>query len=138
MGKVKALPPDGLGEAGGAVWTAIVGKYDLRPDELVTLEDACRITDMIAALDSAWAEDGRPMTARGSMGQLIIHPLIGEIRTQRMARNALWRQLKLPDVDVDAGGDAAGVDAGSARSGRPNQARSAAQSRWSAAHGKAG
>ncbi len=129
MGTVKSLPPDGLAEGGSSLWTRIVGKYALRPDELVTLEDACRITDMIALLDETWAKDGRPATATGSMGQLIIHPIIGEIRTQRMARNALWRQLKLPDLDEPAG------ESGAAK---PNQARAAANSRWAAAHGKAG
>lgn len=119
----KSAVPAGFGKGGSAVWSLIVGKYTLRPDELATLEDACRITDMIDSLDAAWAQDGRPMTAKGSMGQLIIHPLIGEIRTQRMARNALWRQLKLPDLDGAA---------------PANQQRSAAQSRWAESHGKAG
>ena len=77
---------------------------------------------MVAALTSVWEEEGRPVTTKGSMGQQVIHPLIGEIRTQRAARNALWRQLKLPD---DAGSGA----------GESNQNRSAAQSRWSASHG---
>ena len=117
----KPPAPEGLSDSGRAVWTSIVGVYDLRPDELVTLEDACRLTDMIDALEQAWADDGRPVTTKGSMGQLVTHPMISEIRAHRMARNALWRQLKLPD---DAGGDV------------PNQQRSAAQSRWAAAHGK--
>ena len=63
------------------------------------LEDVCRTSDMIAALDAAWAEGGSPMTTKGSMGQLVIHPLIGEIRTQRKVRAALLKQLGLPDVD---------------------------------------
>lgn len=93
-----AVPaPKTLGTSGRVVWKQITSKFELRPDELVTLEDVCLISDMIDSLDKAWAEDGRPMTAKGSMGQLIIHPIIGEIRTQRMARNTLWRQLKLPD-----------------------------------------
>jgi hypothetical protein len=132
MGKVKPLPPEGLNAGGRTIWNSIVGKYDLRPDELATLEDACRITDMIDALDAVWAEDGRPATAKGSMGQLIIHPIIGEVRTQRMARNALWRQLKLPDLDEPA------AEGSEPAPGVPNQARSAANSRWAAAHGKAG
>ena len=115
--------PDGMGEGGAVLWSRITRLYELRSDELATLEDACRITDMIDSLDSAWADDGRPMTASGSMGQLIIHPLIGEIRTQRMARNALWRQMKLPD-------------AGEEPAGAANQHRAAAQSKWAAAHGK--
>jgi len=113
MSKVKA--PNGLGTAGSSVWKSITSKYELRADELVTLEDACRISDMIDELDKAWAEDGRPMTTAGSMGQKVIHPLIGEIRTQRMARNALWRQLKLPD-------DASGAET--------NQNREAATASW--------
>src|SRR5690242_19087650 len=117
MSEPKPAPPAGLADPGKSVWENIVKHYEFRPDELVTLEDACRITDMIAALDVAWAEDGRPMTSKGSTGQLVIHPLIGEIRTQRMARNALWRQLKLPDVGADP-------------AAAPNQHRGAANSRW--------
>lgn len=119
-----AAVPDGMGPGGSVLWMLIAKAYELRPDELVTLEDACRTTDMIDSLAAAWAEDGRPMTAKGSTGQLIIHPLIGELRTQRMARNALWRQLKLPDL----GGAEGGAEA--------NQHRAAANSKWAAAHGK--
>lgn len=116
-------PPNTLADAGKALWRDIVGKYDLRRDELRTLEDACAATDMIAALTEVWESEGRPVTTKGSMGQQVIHPLIGEIRTQRAARNALWRQLKLPD-------DPSGAN------GQPNQHRSAAQSKWAAEHGK--
>ena len=114
--------PVGLASTGSGLWAEVVGKYDLRPDELVTLEDMCRITDMIAALDAAWAEQGRPLTTKGSMGQLVTHPLISEIRTHRMARNTLSKQLKLPDESGE----------------KPNQQRDAARSRWAQAHGQAG
>lgn len=114
--------PESLAAEGQRVWRAITGKYVLRADELVTLEDACAASDMIAALSAAWAEDGKPLTTKGSMGQQVIHPLIGEIRTQRAARNALFRQLKLPDDAADAGGES-------------NQQRAAAQTRWAQAHG---
>lgn len=112
----KTPAPDTLASAGKALWVRIVDTYDLRADELATLEDACAATDMIAALTSVWEDEGRPVTTKGSMGQQVIHPLIGEIRTQRAARNALWRQLKLPDAD--------GVE------GESNQHRAAAQSKW--------
>jgi hypothetical protein len=56
------------------------------------------------------------MTTKGSMGQLVIHPLIGELRAQRSARAALLRQLKLPD---DASGEVA-----------TNQNRDAANASW--------
>ena len=112
--------PAHLAATGQNLWGEVVKTYDLRVDELATLEDVCSITDMIVMLEKAWADDGKPMVAKGSTGQLVIHPLIGEIRTQKAARNALWRQLKLPD---DPGGE------------KPNQQRQAAQSRWSQAHG---
>jgi len=109
--------PASLGDAGKSLWLSIASKYELRADELATLEDACLITEMIVALESAWAEDGRPMTTKGSMGQQVIHPLIGEIRAQRMSRNALWRQLKLPD--------------GESGEAEVNQHRDAAATKWS-------
>lgn len=121
MGSIKA--PAGLAAGGKRVWASITGKYELRPDELATLEDACRISDMIDALTSVWMEAGAPSITRGSMGQEVIHPLIGEIRTQRMARNRLFAQMKLPQD-------------GSAGAAEPNQHRSAANSRWAAAYGK--
>ncbi len=27
----------------------------------------------------------------------MIHPIVGELRAQRLAKNQLWRQLRLPD-----------------------------------------
>ena len=108
--------PDTLAAPGKALWAKIVETYELRADELATLEDACAATDMIAALTSVWEGEGRPVTTKGSMGQQVIHPLIGEIRIQRKARNDLWKQLKLPDSDEGAG--------------ESNQHRAAAQSKW--------
>ena len=126
MGSKRKYPaPDALGADGRKLWKAVTGTYDLRADELATLEDACELTDMIAMLGQSWADEGKPLTTKGSMGQLVTHPMISEIRTHRMARNALWRQLKLPDAPSGAGTVA------------PNQQRQAAQSRWAAAHGSA-
>jgi hypothetical protein len=98
-------PPTGLDRAGKALWKAITAGYEFRPDELAVLEDACRTADIIAAMEKAWAEDGRPMTTRGSQGQLVAHPLISELRQYRSARATLLRQLKLPDEgSTDVGG----------------------------------
>lgn len=118
--KVKA--PDTLGTAGRRMWNRYVGKYEFRVDELGTLEDLCATADMIHDLSEAWAEDGRPMTASGSMGQLVIHPMIGEVRAQRAAANAMRRQLKLPDDDAGHGV-------------KPNAQREGGSTRWANAHG---
>lgn len=117
----KPSPPSHLERAGREIWKSIVAKYELRADELVTLEDACGASDMLVALEEMWRESGRPMMSKGSMGQEVEHPLIGSIDKQRKTRNNLLAKLKLPD---DSGGETA----------VPNQQRSAAQSRW-ASHG---
>jgi hypothetical protein len=117
----KPAPPETLRDAGKALWSAVVGTYDLRVDELRTLEDACGATDMLADLEAGWIEQGRPFMSKGSMGQEVEHPLIGSIDKMRKTRQAFLRQLKLPD-------DSSGA-------GESNQHRGAAQSRW-AQHGK--
>jgi hypothetical protein len=61
------------------------------------------------------------MMTTGSMGQEVIHPLIGEIRSQRAALDSSLTRLKLPD-DVD---------------GAPvNQQRDAANSKWATGRGR--
>ncbi|HET6917401.1 MAG TPA: hypothetical protein VFH56_15015, partial [Acidimicrobiales bacterium] len=89
--------------------------YELRPDELPVLEYACNTRDMIDTLRQSWEADGRPMTARGSTGQLVIHPLIGEIRVQQLTYEKLRSALKLPELDGGA---------------ETNQNRDAANASW--------
>ena len=110
--------PKSLGKAGKALWASIAGRYELRPDELSRLEQACATADMIAELEAARDDEGRPLTTSGSMGQQVIHPYIGELRVQRKDLAAHLAALKLPDEQ------AAPQDASSA-------ARKAAASRWS-------
>ena len=116
----KPNAPAHLGDHGRELWSEIVEKYDLRPDELRMLADACASSDMLMAFEAAWSEQGCPLTTKGSMGQLVEHPLIGSIDKQRKARQSFLARLKLPD---EAGGE------------KPNQQRSAAQSRWAASRG---
>ena len=109
--------PQGLGKAGTAVWHSIAGKYELRADERHRLESACKTADMIDALERGWVEAGRPHITQGSMGQEVIHPVIGELRAQRAALERALIGLKLPDEptgDVDMSANA----------------RAAATSRW--------
>ena len=78
---------------------------------------------MIAALSTACVEHGKPLMATGSAGQVVIHPLISEVRTHRMVRNTLWRQLALPDED----GRESAVSRAQQRSA---WGRDAARARW--------
>lgn len=107
-------PPTGLRAKSRAFWAAAVKAYDFRLDELRVLEDACREMDLIDLMEKE--QRGRPLTAKGSMGQEVAAPLVQELRQHRTALARLLVQLKLPDE----GGDAA----------RSSAARELAMARW--------
>jgi hypothetical protein len=115
----KLRAPANLDRQGAKLWRDIASKYELRADELRILEDACRIADVITALEVA-AED-QPLMVPGSHGGKIINPLVAEQKTHRSALQRLLLSLKLPDEGAEAG---------------RNQQRDAAQTRWAAEHGK--
>ncbi|GAB3080986.1 hypothetical protein GCM10027053_51880 [Intrasporangium mesophilum] len=110
--------PEGLGKAGLAVWHSIAGRYELRADEKHRLESACKTADMIDALERGWIAAGSPHITKGSMGQEVIHPAIGEMRAQRAALERMLAALKLPD------------EAPAAEDNVSSAARAAAASRW--------
>lgn len=120
----KAPAPKNLGAAGLALWQKVTGQWTLRPDELRVLEDACREATLVDRIETELTNDDLMIT--GSQGQSVINPLVSEVRQHRGTLSALLRQLKLPDVDATAEGES-----------RSSQARDAAKSRWSVAHGKA-
>lgn len=119
----KPSAPKGLQSAGAKLWRDVVGKYDLRVDELDVLERACRASDRTAAMVEIL--DAEPLMVKGSMGQPVVHPLVAEVRAHEAQVASLLARLKLPDEPGGAG-----------EQPRSSQARAAAQSRWSTAHGK--
>lgn len=116
-------PPRVLEAAGRKFWREVTGTYQLRTDELRTLESACRALDLIAQVTAEWEQLGRPFTSTGSMGQLVEHPLLGTMDKAQKAYELYVKRLALPDVVDDA-------------ANKPNQQREAAQTRWGAAHGR--
>lgn len=110
--------PKGLKQAGKALWKDVSSGYTLRPDERRVLESACKTADLIDHLEASLV--GQPATVTGSKGQEVAHPLIAEIRMQRVAFAGLLRALRLPDESA----------------GERNQQRDAAASRWAQAYGK--
>lgn len=124
MGK-KAVP-EGLSVSAAELWGQVTSKYVLRPDELRLLEQACRELALIDRLEAGINDES--LLVPGSTGQLVINPLVSEVRQHRTAFKTLLAQLKLPDLEGDK--RAAEV--------RSVQARKAAQSRWAVAHGKTG
>ncbi len=96
----KPAPPPKLGRSGATLWRQIVAGYELRPDELRLLADACRTADMVDAMEKMLSNDSLMTT--GSMGQDRPHPLLTEIRGHRALLATLLKQLALPDDAVRA------------------------------------
>jgi len=115
---VPAPAPEALGPAGLKVWNSVTTDYQLRPDELRILEDACREATLIDRINQELQES--PLIAKGSMGQPVASPLVQEIRQHRAVFAQLMARLKLADEDGETpgGGD------------RSAQARRAANARW--------
>jgi hypothetical protein len=111
--------PKGLAAKGKKLWKETTTNYELRADELDTLEDICREADLIATLEEGLV--GAALLLKGSQGQDVVNPLISEIRQHRATKKSLWASLKLPD---------------DASEGASNQQRAAAQTRWASAYGK--
>ncbi|PPH27818.1 hypothetical protein C5C37_12370 [Rathayibacter sp. AY1F9] len=93
--------------------------YTLRQDELEVLRAACGTADLIDQLQDAMKD--QPAMVPGSKGQLVAHPLLQEVRQQRLTFSQLVRGLKLPDENSGAA---------------VNPHRAGGQSRWMQAYGK--
>lgn len=119
--------PVGLSKRANRRWNDIVTRYELRPDELRVLEDACREMDIIDALNETVASEG--LLATGSMGQVVVHPAVQEVRQHRTVLASLLRLLGLPDEEEGAA--TKGEEPVSAA------ARRAAKSRWTVHYGEA-
>lgn len=119
--------PKVLEVTGRKFWRDVTGKYTLRADELRLLENACRQLDILALVTKKWDDAGRPLTSTGSMGQLVEHPNLATMDRAQKSYLMFVKQLALPD-EADEGDEKP--------AGGPNQHRSAAQSKWAAAHGK--
>ena len=65
--------------------------FDLRADEKVLLEQACREADLIAALDDELRFAS--FVVSGSQGQQVANPLLTEIRQHRSTYAALMARL---------------------------------------------
>jgi hypothetical protein len=119
--KRKPVKPKDLKPAGAKLWRLISdpAKYELRPDELRILEDACREADLIDEIQRQLA--GEPFMVTGSQGQDVIHPLIPELRQHRATLTSMLLKLKLPDDEPTVKSEASPRSVG---------ARNAANARW--------
>jgi hypothetical protein len=105
------LKPRGRGRR---FWRDVTAGFDPGPDERELLAEACRMLDLLDELRAAVKREG--LTAEGSQGQPVSHPLLAELRHTRAELRQLLRQL---DLEPEAG------ESKAARS-----AREAAEARW--------
>jgi len=113
-------PPRNLGERGQELWDSIAPPvYELRPDELRILADACREADLVERLYEDLEKES--LRAQGYNGQPVADPVLSEIRQHRALLNTLLKSLKIPDT---AGG------AARKQAHTSEQARMAARARW--------
>lgn len=113
--------PTRLGPKSRKIWHSVVDDYDLSAAEARVLEDACREVDLIERMELEQRD--APLTARGSMGQPVPAPLIGELRQHRATLARLLAQLGL-----DSGG-------ASAQDSASQSARDLARKRWGSGAG---
>jgi hypothetical protein len=86
--------PRGLGEEGKAFWKATTRDYELDGLELRLLEDACREADLIDGLCEAIDSSRFRLTSRGSMGQTVANPLLGEVRQHRALLSQIGERIR--------------------------------------------
>lgn len=120
-GTVATPAPSFLNDAGRALWFEIVDQLaedGLVPDarEKRLLRDACAEADQLALIESALV--GADLVVRGSQGQDVAHPLVGEARRCRTTIAALLGKIGLE------------AEASSAAGARSANARSLANARW--------
>lgn len=125
MGVRKPRRPAGLGSEGARLWVEITS--EMAKDGIVPtsqerrwLEDACRTADAITDMEQAL--DGQPRIVKGSQGQPVAHPLIGEIRQHRVTLSQLLARVKMFAEDEASG-------SGSGSRTTSTQARAAALTR---------
>jgi phage terminase small subunit len=90
-------PPNALGPHGRALWRSTLAVYQLTPSEIEILHTLCVTTDQLRRIETAIKGLTR-LTANGSSGQLVAHPLLGEHRAHAETVRKLAQEMKLPDI----------------------------------------
>ena len=111
-------PPSGLQAWGQQLWDLVVERESFDPAGYYLLGEACRTADIIERLSGAlrsgssvWlrlADEAKTMADGDTLQiDIVVNPLLGEIRQQRAAFSQLLARLKLGKSEVPT---AEGVD----------------------------
>lgn len=110
-------PPEGLGEAGRALWVSLTSVYVFTAYELLILDQACRLADSVDALAAAVEQDG--VVVLGAAGQKRLNAAVVELRQARLGMAKLLGMLALPSSEDER-----------PMSDASRRAQHAARSRW--------
>ena len=110
-------PPTGLDQRGRELWDAVLEASDFDAAGLLLLGEACRTADIIERLSAAlrsnsqeWvrlAEEAEVLADGAARVQIVVNPLLGEVRQQRIALRTMISHLKLGKVEEVTGEDSA-------------------------------
>lgn len=108
-------PPNGLESRGQELWEAAVAASDFDAAGLLLLGEACRTADIIERLSAAlrsnsqeWvrlSEEAEEMASGATKIHIVVNPLLGEVRQQRIALRTMLAHLKLGKVEDNTGED---------------------------------
>lgn len=90
--------PKHLGVFGKKLWLDCAPpKYEMRPDELRLLTECCREVDIIDRLEDALRDDDLMVAGQG-LRNMVVNPLVSELRQHRATLTTMFRALALPDT----------------------------------------
>ena len=115
IGRGLMRQPTGLEARGAELWEAALASSDFDAAGLLLLGEACRTADIIERLSAAlrsgsseWvrlAEEAEVLADGAARVQIVVNPLLGEVRQQRIALRTMLAHLKLGKVEETTGED---------------------------------
>lgn len=88
--------PEHLGQHGKKLYEDVSTEFDLRPDELIILEQACGELDLCKRLEAEVSKLDS-FRIKGSRGQDVAAPEVQEYRQHNLALASLISRLKISD-----------------------------------------
>lgn len=105
---------------GQRLWHDITAKWELTESEYRTLENACYTADRIGRIRRALGDE---LTTKGSQGQLVVHPLLPELRRDETHLADLLKRIDMPEPEEQS-------EDASSDGGRSSRMRATVNRRW--------
>lgn len=115
------LIKDGKGQR---LWRDLTARWEFTEEEYRILESACYTADRITL---ERREIGSKLTVEGSMGQIVAHPLLAQLRADEDHLAKLLARIDMPEPQEQVRSDDEGR--------RSAQMRAVVNSRWQSAYG---